>query len=180
MQSVYYTPVRRARQGRNIYIRPKGEHSLSLVDDLTAYAGRAINGEEPKYRFPAGFHKSQVLFTLNRAKQDRDRSVIIVEGFFDAVKVYQAGHPNVVALMGSSLSDEQERLLQKHFDHAVLMLDGDEAGQRATAVIRNCLAMKMHVSIITLQPGQQPDQLASKEMNQLLGAYVKGYRGLER
>ena len=68
--------------------------------DLLAYAGRAINGEEPKYRFPSGFHKSQVLFNLNRAKQDRDRNVIIVEGFFDAIKFYQAGHANVVALMG--------------------------------------------------------------------------------
>lgn len=148
--------------------------------DLLAYAGRAINGEEPKYRFPSGFHKSQVLFNLNRAKQDRDRTVIIVEGFLDAVKVYQAGHPNVVALMGSSLSDEQERLLQKHFDRAVLMLDGDEPGQRATASIRERLAEKTDLSIITLQPGQQPDQLASKEMNQLLGPYVKKYREMER
>jgi len=100
-----------------------------------------------EYRFPSGFHKSQVLFNLNRARQDRGRNVIIVEGFFDAVKVYQAGHPNVVALMGSSLSDEQERLLQKHFDHAVLMLDGDEAGQRATATISNRLSGKMDVFV---------------------------------
>ena len=56
--------------------------------DLLAYAERAIHGEQPKYRFPSGFHKSQVLFNLNRAKQDRSGTVIIVEGFFDAFGVY--------------------------------------------------------------------------------------------
>jgi DNA primase len=148
--------------------------------ELVAYAGRAIHGEEPKYRFPSGFHKSQLLFNLNRARQDRERSVIIVEGFFDAAMVYQAGHPNVVALMGCSLSDEQERLLQKHFDRAVLMLDGDEAGQRAAAAISARLRGKMHLSLVTLEAGQQPDQLASKAIHQLLGGHTKNYRVWQR
>jgi hypothetical protein len=68
---------------------------------LVAYAGRAVNGEEPKYRFPAGFRKSHVLFNFDHAMQTAGRNVIVVEGFFDALKVYQAGHPAVVALMGS-------------------------------------------------------------------------------
>lgn len=148
--------------------------------DLLAYAGRAIDGQEPKYRFPYGFHKSHVLFNLNRAKQLRNGSVIIVEGFFDAAKVYQAGYSNVVALMGSSLSDVQEQLLQQHFARAVLMLDGDDAGQRGTANIRSRLDGKMNVSVITLQPGQQPDQLPSKDVNQLLHSFVKNWHALER
>jgi DNA primase len=149
--------------------------------DLLAYAGRAINGEDPKYRFPSGFHKSQVLFNLNRAKQGPNGTVILVEGFFDVLKVFQAGHSNVVALMGSSLSEDQRHLLQKHFSRAVLMLDGDEAGQRAATLIGNRLVeVKMNVSTITLPPGQQPDQLASKELNQLFRGYISDRRGLER
>jgi DNA primase len=55
---------------------------------LVAYAGRAVNGEEPKYRFPAGFRKSQVLFNLDRAVQTGGNNLIVVEGFFDALKVH--------------------------------------------------------------------------------------------
>ena len=55
--------------------------------------------------------------------------MIIVEGFFDAAKVWQAGYRNVVALMGSSLSDVQAGLLPQHFWLGLLMLDGDSAGQ---------------------------------------------------
>jgi DNA primase len=51
--------------------------------ELVAYAGRAIDGSEPKYRFPAGFRKSQVLFNLHRARQTGQQSVVVVEGFFD-------------------------------------------------------------------------------------------------
>jgi len=96
---------------------------------LVAYAGRAVNGEEPKYRFPAGFRKSQVLFNLDRAIATGSRNVIVVEGFFDALKVYQAGHP-VVALMGSSFSQRQSELLLSHFASVTLMLDGDEPGRQ--------------------------------------------------
>ncbi|SRR5712691_6063406 len=148
--------------------------------ELVAYAGRAVNGEEPKYLLPPGFRKSQLLFNLDRARNAGLRTVIVVEGFFDTVAAHQSGHRNVVGLMGSSLSETQAGLLQKHFDQAVLMLDGDEAGQRATAVIANRLAPKMGVHVVTLQPGQQPDQLASKEITQLVGGYSRQSRGFER
>ena len=103
---------------------------------LVAYAGRAVNGEEPKYRFPAGFRKSQVLFNLDRAMPTGGRNVIVVEGFFDALKVHQAGHPAVVALMGASFSQRQSELLLSHFASVTLMLDGDEPGRRAAEVHR--------------------------------------------
>jgi DNA primase len=99
--------------------------------ELIAYAGRAINGEEPKYRFPAGFRKSLVLFNLHRALATGSRNVIVVEGFFDTLAVHQAGYPAVVGLMGSTLYRYQADLLATHFDRVVLMLDGDEAGGKA-------------------------------------------------
>jgi hypothetical protein len=153
-----------------------GRVVIPIHDDrheLLAYAGRAVNGEEPKYRFPSGFHKSQVLFNLSRARQRAgDRPVIVVEGFFDAAKVYQAGHDNVVALMGSTLSDAHARLLQKHCAGVLLMLDGDDAGRRATALIRDRLANTIDVAAVTLLGGTQPDQLAPGEINRLLECCV--------
>jgi DNA primase len=134
---------------------------------LVAYAGRAVDGEEPKYRFPAGFRKSQVLFNLARAIRTVTRQVIVVEGFFDALKVHQAGHPGVVALMGSSFSQRQSELLRSHFDHVTLMLDGDEPGRRATEVIAKSLASQLSVQQVELPSGVQPDQLSSAEINAL-------------
>jgi len=93
--------------------------------------GRAIDdGSEPRYKLPAGFHKGQVLYNLHRAVEVGERGLIVVEGFFDAINVSQAGYPFVVALMGCSLSEEQERLLVAHSDQVVLMLDGDDAGRQ--------------------------------------------------
>lgn len=137
--------------------------------DLVAYSGRAIGQTEPKYRLPAGFRKSHVLFNLHRAIQSRDCTLILVEGFFDTFKIHQAGHPNVAALMGSKLSDRQAELIGSHFDQVILMLDADEAGKSATAAAVTTLSSMIRVQIVELAPGSQPDQLASKEINQLLG-----------
>ena len=136
---------------------------------LVAYAGRAVNGEEPKYRFPAGFRKSQVLFNLDRAMQAGGRNVIVVEGFFDALKVHQAGHPTVVALMGASFSQRQSELLLSHFASVTLMLDGDETGRRAAEVIVQLLKPKVPVHKVELPNRVQPDQLSSAEINVLVG-----------
>ena len=139
-----------------------------------------MKGEDPKYRFPPGFHKSQELFLLHRARDSGSDTVIVVEGFFDAAKVWQSGHRNVVALMGSSLSESQAGLLQKHFREAVLMLDGDTAGQSATAAIMRRLSQIIKVEAIHLSPGVQPDQLASREINTALFGHLRPKRGLER
>jgi Toprim-like/DNA primase catalytic core, N-terminal domain len=136
---------------------------------LVAYAGRAVNGEEPKYRFPAGFRKSQVLFNLDRAIQTDGHNVIVVEGFFDALKVHQAGHPTVMALMGSSFSQRQSELLLSRFASVTLMLDGDQPGRHAAAVMAKLLAPKVRVHQVELPNGVQPDQLSSAEINVLVG-----------
>jgi 5S rRNA maturation endonuclease (ribonuclease M5) len=134
---------------------------------LIAYAGRAVLGELPKYRFPAGFRKSHVLFNLDRARHTGGGNVIVVEGFFDALKVHQAGHA-VVALMGTSFSQRQSDLLAGYFPQVTLMLDGDPPGRRAADVIAQFLLAKMTVDKVELPPRVQPDQLSSAEINFLL------------
>jgi DNA primase len=141
-------------------------HNVS--GELIAYAGRAIDGQEPKYRFPAGFRKSLVLFNLHRAISTKTNTVIVVEGFFDAIAVHQAGYPAVVALMGSTLARSQADLLTSHFDRIMLMLDGDAAGQQGTAAIRNLLVPQVSVAVVSLQEREQPDQLMAREMQRLV------------
>ncbi len=134
--------------------------------ELVAYAGRAIDGSEPRYKVPAGFHKGGLLFNLHRVA-GQACEVIVVEGFFDCMKVHQAGFA-CVALMGCSLSEEQEALLCRQFSAAVLLLDGDEPGQRATDELLVRLGRKMWARAVQLAPGVQPDQLGSEDLARLL------------
>jgi DNA primase len=137
--------------------------------ELVAYAGRAIDGSDPRYKLPAGFHKSLELYNLHRAVATGQRGVIVVEGFFDAMKLHQAGFPFVVALMGCSMSEEQERLLVAHAEMVLLMLDGDEAGQKGTDEILLRLSRRVWTKAVRLPGEKQPDQLSIEELKELLG-----------
>jgi DNA primase len=134
--------------------------------ELVAYAGRAIDGSEPRYKLPAGFHKGQVLYNLHRVTGQEG---IVVEGFFDCMSVAQSLNPSVVALMGSSLSEHQERLLLEQFTKVTLMPDGDNAGRGAAEAIATRLVHKVHVRIADVPDGKQPDQLSGEELAALLG-----------
>jgi len=136
--------------------------------ELVAYAGRSIDGSEPKYRLPAGFKKGQVLYNLARALEDDSTgAVVLVEGFFDCMRVVQAEHV-CVALMGCSLSENQEEQLVRHFRQVVIMLDGDEPGRRAATEIAGRLAHSLWVRVADVPDGRQPDQLSTEEVQQLL------------
>jgi DNA primase len=138
--------------------------------EVVAYAGRAVDGRTPKYTVPVGFHKSLELYNLHRAMATGSQTVIVVEGYFDCVRVHQAGLPWVVALMGSSLSPEQERILVERFERVILMLDGDDTGRAATQTIRAKLLQKCEVLTVTVSDGEQPDQLSSAEIRRHLFA----------
>ncbi len=136
--------------------------------ELVAYAGRALDGQEPKYRFPTGFRKSLVLFNLHRVLTRQTRTVIVVEGFFDAMAVHQAGYTAVVALMGSTLSRAQADVLTTHFDRVLLMLDGDEAGRHGMTAIAAALRDRLEIRPILLDDGAQPDHLAASVIQRLV------------
>jgi DNA primase len=135
---------------------------------LVAYSGRSLDGASPRYKLPSGFQKSLVLFNLHRAAACGQTTVVIVEGFFDCMKVHQAGWRNVVALMGASMSAEQEHLLLQRFTRMVLLLDGDAAGRAGSAAIAARLAGKCNIQDRRLSNAQQPDQLDTGEIQKLL------------
>jgi DNA primase len=140
------------------------------LGELVAYSGRAVDGSEPRYQFPPGFAKSEILFNLHRAAAAAKPAVVVVEGFFDCFKLHQAGVRSVVALMGSALSASQQRLLLDRFQRVILMLDGDAAGRRATAEITARLLPYCSVQAIHLAHDAQPDQMTSDEVWRLLRA----------
>jgi len=132
--------------------------------ELMAYAGRTMNGSEPRYLFPPRFPKSQVVYNLHRAAEVAAWAVV-VEGCFDCLKVHQAGYRNVVALMGASFSARQLDLLKTRFGELVLMLDGDAAGRRARQA---WISRWPAASWVEVPEGQQPDQLSAQEIQRIL------------
>lgn len=135
--------------------------------ELLAYAGRSIDGSDPKYKLPVGFQKSLELFNFDKALGPK-YEVIVVEGFFDCMKVWQAGYRNVVALMGCSLSKQQEERLVSCLERVTIMLDGDDAGRKATTEIADRLMRTLYVRVIDLPTEKQPDGLSEQELQLLL------------
>jgi DNA primase len=137
-----------------------------------AYAGRVLDGGLPKYKLPAGFRKAWELFNRHRAAATGSKTVIVVEGYFDCLRVHRAGLPWVVALMGSSLSAEQENALLEAFDRVVLLLDGDAAGRAASRAIAARLSKRCWVTEVRVPDGAQPDQLSLAAIQRLLSQFL--------
>ena len=135
--------------------------------EIVAYAGRALDGRLPKYKLPAGFRKAWELFNVQRAVATRSKTAVVVEGYFDCLQVHQAGFGYVVALMGTSLSAEQEILVGR-FDRVVLLLDGDAAGRAASRVISAKLSERCSVVLANVPDGAQPDQLSPTAIRDLI------------
>lgn len=145
---------------------------------VVAYAGR-VAGEPaegtPKYKLPPGFKKSLELFNIDRAtKEPADKPLVIVEGFFDCMKLHQHGCRKVVALMGSTMSAAQEELIRKHTDRngqIIVMLDEDENGRAGREDIAVRLSRFAFVKIHEFeQEGEQPESLTAGQLQELAGA----------
>jgi DNA primase len=103
-----------------------------------AFGGRSLDdAATPKYlnsRDTLLFHKQETLFAFDLARKPmaQERQVVIVEGYMDAAMAHQHGYRNVVATLGTAVTDRHLRLLHRHVEEIVLALDADAAGKAAT------------------------------------------------
>jgi DNA primase len=96
--------------------------------------------------------------------------LILTEGFFDTMRLYQSGVCHAVAIMGSSLSEAQEQLILEAVGprgRVTLCFDGDESGQAATQVALDRLSQHVFVKVVKLDDGVQPDDLQPDEIKTL-------------
>ena len=136
--------------------------------DLIAYCGRSVDQSQPRYRVPPRFAKSEILFNMHRAAATGGSAVVVVEGFFDCMKLRQAGIRSVVALMGSALYEPQRCALVGRFGHVVVMLDGDVTGRKASKTVADRLRPHCTVQVVELHLGTQPDQLSTEAVRGIL------------
>lgn len=135
----------------------------NLEGRVVGFSGRIYNTEDPsKYintKETKIFKKGELLFNYHRAKDNirLKRQVIVVEGVLDVMRLYEVGHQNVVAIMGSSITKEQMTLLKRLSPNIYFCLDGDRAGEAGMLLaVKEALAQKVNIKIIKL-PKDDPD-----------------------
>ncbi len=146
--------------------RFRGRLMFPILDAMgrnIGFGGRLLGPGEPKYLNSAEspvFSKGKTLYGLNWAKNDvrREDQVLVVEGYFDVVRLMVAGITTVVAPMGTALTDAQAAMLRKLTKNVFLLYDSDKPGLKATFRSGDeLLKQGVSVRVVTLPEGEDPD-----------------------
>jgi DNA primase len=152
----------------------KFKHRLMIpIQDVRnryiAFGGRVLDDSKPKYiNSPEDivYSKGRNLFGLNVAKRNSNgmlKKILIVEGYMDAISLYQRGITNVVASLGTALTDAQGRLLRRNAEQVILGYDADGAGQ--TAILRGMDILKnlgVDIRVLQISDAKDPDEYVIK------------------
>lgn len=145
---------------------------INAMDEVIGFGGRALKkvdfGKYKNTKDTLVFNKRKTLYNINLLKKlKREQtisSVIIVEGYMDTLSLYQAGFKNVVASMGTSLTQDQARLIKRYTDNVFISYDGDGAGQKAN--MRGLEILKsegLNVKVVPLPDGLDPDDVIKQQ-----------------
>ncbi|MBQ9862204.1 MAG: DNA primase [Clostridia bacterium] len=155
----------RSKNGRGIYDIFRNRVMIPIIDvrgNVIAFGGRVLDDSKPKYLNSGDtlvFKKTNNLFALNFAKQQKTDHLILCEGYMDVIALHQAGFQNAVAALGTSFTAEHARLLSRYTDEVVLVFDADAAGQkgaqRAIGLLRD---VGMRIRLVTIPDGKDPDE----------------------
>lgn len=159
------------KKGRGFYDRFRGRIIFPIINPhgkVIGFGGRVLDDTLPKYlNSPESpiYNKSNSLYGLNVAKDfiRSEDKVVIVEGYFDLLSLNQYGIKNVVATLGTALTQSHIKALKRYTKNMITIFDADEAGEKA--VIRSFdVFLKDHISpkIAALPSGFDPDSLVKK------------------
>lgn len=145
---------------------------INMQSQVIGFGGRILQASTfAKYKNTAAspiFDKSKSLFGINLVKQIKQtgnlNSIIIVEGYMDAIALNQAGITNVVASMGTSLTIEQAKQIFRLCNNVYICYDGDSAGQAATLRGLDILKQEgLSVKVVQMPKDVDPDELVNKQ-----------------
>ncbi len=142
------------------------------------FGGRLLGEGDVKYLNSSEsdvFHKGRLLYGLNWAKSGirKEERALLVEGYFDAVRIMAAGIESVVAPLGTALTDEQAALVARYTKNVFLLYDSDQAGLKATfragdVLLRHGVAVR----VVTFPPGEDPDTFVATHGRAALEAQI--------
>ena len=145
---------------------------------LSGFGGRLIGPGEPKYLNSSDsptFTKGKLLYGLNWARQAirRDERLLLVEGYFDVVRLVLAGIESVVAPLGTALTEEQAAMVARQTKNVFLLYDSDVAGQKATFRAGDLLLSQgVSVRVVTLPEGEDPDTFVDTHGRAALESHI--------
>lgn len=133
---------------------------------VIAFGGRVLDDSKPKYiNSPENivYSKGRNLFGLNVAKKYDIKKIVIVEGYMDAISLYQRGITNVVASLGTAMTEAQGRLLRRYSEQVILGYDADGAGQaailRGMEILQN---LGCDIRVLQIEGAKDPDEYVLK------------------
>ena len=133
---------------------------------VIAFGGRVLDDSKPKYiNSPENivYSKGRNLFGLNVAKKHDTKKIVIVEGYMDAISLYQRGITNVVASLGTAMTEAQGRLLRRYSEQVILGYDADGAGQaailRGMEILQN---LGCDIRVLQIEGAKDPDEYVLK------------------
>ena len=140
---------------------------VDLRGNVMAFGGRVLDNSKPKYINTSNtvvYKKGEGIYGLNFAKNNKDRKLILVEGYMDVIAMHQAGFTNAVAALGTAFTVEQVQLLCRYCDELYLSFDSDEAGQKALQRALARLAdAPIKLRILQLTDGKDPDEIIKSQ-----------------
>lgn len=157
--------IAKSQESGKLFDRFRGRVMFSIRDVQkrpVAFGGRVMPGSKEQAKYINSpetplFSKSHMLYALDQAKEPiaQTRTVLVMEGYTDVIVAHQHGFGNAVAVLGTALGERHIPLLRRFADRIVLMLDGDEAGQKRTNEVLNLFVQEqVDLQVLTL-----PDQL---------------------
>jgi DNA primase len=139
---------------------------IDVRGNVIGFSGRMLSDGEPKYlNSPETlvFNKSRNLFALNIAKKSKSGMLILSEGNIDVVALHQAGFDCAVASLGTSLTEEQARLMARYTENVVIAFDGDAAGVKASDRAITILDRAgLGVKVLRMRDAKDPDEFIQK------------------
>ena len=173
------------KDGRNyFYDRFRNRAMFPIINvhgKVIAFGGRAMPGQEKqggKYINSSDtpvYKKSRNMYGINFAKKFCQESAILVEGNLDVIALHQAGFENTVAALGTSFTEEQAKLLGRYTKEVLVVMDADEAGEKATDRAMKILdSVGVEARIIRLPECKDPDEYIKKNGGPKFAALIDG------
>ena len=139
---------------------------IDVSGRVIAFGGRVLDESLPKYmNSPESvvFSKGKSLYGLNFAKASKRNNILLVEGYMDLIALHARGIDNVVAPLGTALTEAQGKLIRQYTEEIVVAFDSDTAGRKATLRGMNILdQLGFRVRVLELPSGKDPDEYVQK------------------
>lgn len=159
-----------AQKNNHSYDKFRNRVMFPIIDrrgNIIGFGGRTLEPDAPAKYLNSDetlvFHKRNSLFSLNFAKNTKEKYLILCEGYMDVISLNQAGFDNAVATLGTAITPEQARLMRQYCEEVVISYDSDGAGQKATMKAINLLGEAgVEARVLQMSGAKDPDEYVKK------------------